>query len=76
MPDDAVQEELGDIELVEIRDEVERSFLDYAMSVITARVAGRATASSPCSAGSSTACTPKACVPTASTRSRRRPSAR
>jgi DNA gyrase subunit A len=36
MPDD-VQEELGDIELVEIRDEVERSFLDYAMSVITAR---------------------------------------
>ena len=37
MPDDAVQEELGDIELVEIRDEVERSFLDYAMSVITAR---------------------------------------
>ncbi|MEX0665562.1 MAG: DNA gyrase subunit A [Acidimicrobiia bacterium] len=37
MPDDAVQESLGDIELVEIREEVERSFLDYAMSVITAR---------------------------------------
>jgi DNA gyrase subunit A len=34
---DAVQEQLGDIELVEIREEVERSFLDYAMSVITAR---------------------------------------
>jgi len=31
------QEPLGDIELVEIREEVERSFLDYAMSVITAR---------------------------------------
>ncbi len=37
MPDDAIQEQLGDIELVEIREEVERSFLDYAMSVITAR---------------------------------------
>ena len=37
MSDDAVQESLGDIELVEIREEVERSFLDYAMSVITAR---------------------------------------
>ena len=37
MPDDAIQESLGDIELIEIREEVERSFLDYAMSVITAR---------------------------------------
>jgi len=37
MPKDAVQESLGNIELVEIREEVERSFLDYAMSVITAR---------------------------------------
>src|SRR3990170_6360137 len=37
MPDDAVQQILGSIEPVEIREEVERSFLDYAMSVITAR---------------------------------------
>ena len=37
MPDDVVQEELGDIEPVEIQEEMERSFLDYAMSVITAR---------------------------------------
>ncbi|MBM3671400.1 MAG: DNA gyrase subunit A [Actinobacteria bacterium] len=39
MPDDLAQGTLGDsgIELVEIREEVERSFLDYAMSVITAR---------------------------------------
>src|SRR5688572_78009 len=39
MPNDITQQEepLGNIELVEIREEVERSFLDYAMSVITAR---------------------------------------
>jgi DNA gyrase subunit A len=38
MPDgDAVQERLGSVELVEIQEEMERSFLDYAMSVITAR---------------------------------------
>src|SRR5581483_2686993 len=37
MPDDAVQETLGNVELVEIQEEMERSFLDYAMSVITAR---------------------------------------
>ena len=38
MPDgDATQETLGSVELVEIQDEMERSFLDYAMSVITAR---------------------------------------
>ena len=42
MPDDAVQESLGNVELVEIQEEMERSFLDYAMSVITARgAAGR-----------------------------------
>jgi DNA gyrase subunit A len=34
---DATQEVLGSVELVEIQDEMERSFLDYAMSVITAR---------------------------------------
>lgn len=37
MPDEAVQEPLEDIQLIEIQEEVERSFLDYAMSVITAR---------------------------------------
>ena len=37
MPDDAVQETLGNVEPVEIQEEMERSFLDYAMSVITAR---------------------------------------
>jgi DNA gyrase subunit A len=34
---DATQEVLGSVELVEIQEEMERSFLDYAMSVITAR---------------------------------------
>ncbi len=37
MPDEGVQESLGNVELVEIQEEMERSFLDYAMSVITAR---------------------------------------
>ncbi len=37
MTDDAVQQTLGNIESVEIQEEMERSFLDYAMSVITAR---------------------------------------
>ncbi len=39
MPDEGIQGTLdeGDVELIEIREEVERSFLDYAMSVITAR---------------------------------------
>ena len=37
MPNDAVQQTLGSIEPIEIREEMERSFLDYAMSVITAR---------------------------------------
>jgi len=39
MPDDGVQEtfETANIEMVEIQEEMERSFLDYAMSVITAR---------------------------------------
>ena len=37
MPDDAVQQTLGNIEPIEIQEEMERSFLDYAMSVITAR---------------------------------------
>ncbi|GMU79387.1 MAG: DNA gyrase subunit A [Acidimicrobiia bacterium] len=39
MPDDGVQETLdnANIELVPIQEEMERSFLDYAMSVITAR---------------------------------------
>src|SRR5438270_2051392 len=37
MPDDFPQAPLGDIEPVEIQVEMERSFLDYAMSVITAR---------------------------------------
>ncbi len=36
MPDDG-QQPLGNIEPVEIQEEMERSFLDYAMSVITAR---------------------------------------
>ena len=39
MPDDGVQETLDNasIEHIEIQEEMERSFLDYAMSVITAR---------------------------------------
>src|SRR5262245_53375975 len=39
MPDDGVQEtfDSANFELVEIQEEMERSFLDYAMSVITAR---------------------------------------
>ncbi|MEX2254585.1 MAG: DNA gyrase subunit A [Acidimicrobiia bacterium] len=37
MPDDAIQQTLGNIEPIEIQEEMERSFLDYAMSVITAR---------------------------------------
>ncbi|MCL4292070.1 MAG: DNA gyrase subunit A [Acidimicrobiia bacterium] len=37
MPDDGVQQTLGNIEPVEIQEEMERSFLDYAMSVITSR---------------------------------------
>ena len=39
MPDDGIQQTLGggNIEPVEIQEEMERSFLDYAMSVITSR---------------------------------------
>ena len=39
MPDDGSQQTLsgGNIEPIEIQEEMERSFLDYAMSVITAR---------------------------------------
>ncbi len=38
MPDgDATETTLGNVELVEIQEEMERSYLDYAMSVITAR---------------------------------------
>ncbi|MFO1537793.1 MAG: DNA gyrase subunit A, partial [Actinomycetota bacterium] len=39
MPDDGVQETLenANIEHIGIQEEMERSFLDYAMSVITAR---------------------------------------
>ncbi len=38
MPDgDGTQTTLGNVEFVEIQEEMERSFLDYAMSVITAR---------------------------------------
>ena len=39
MPDDGIQQTLGDgnVEPVELQEEMERSFLEYAMSVITAR---------------------------------------
>ena len=37
MPDDGVQQTLGEVEPIEIQEEMERSFLDYAVSVITAR---------------------------------------
>lgn len=37
MPDDGIQQTLGNIEPIEIQEEMERSFLDYAMSVITSR---------------------------------------
>ena len=77
MPDDTQQTLEGNIEPIEIQEEMERSFLDYAMSVITARaLPDRETASSPCSAASSTGCTSRGCARTGSTRSRRRRSAR
>src|SRR2546430_17594297 len=37
MPDETQQTLEGSIEPIEIQEEMERSFLDYAMSVITAR---------------------------------------
>jgi DNA gyrase subunit A len=37
VPEDGVQQTLGNIEPIVIQEEMERSFLDYAMSVITAR---------------------------------------
>ena len=37
MPDDTTPLPLENIEPIEIQEEMERSFLDYAMSVITAR---------------------------------------
>jgi DNA gyrase subunit A len=37
MPDDGVQQTLGNVEPIELQEEMERSFLDYAVSVITAR---------------------------------------
>src|SRR5215471_13369068 len=37
MPDETRQEPLGNVEPVELQEEMERSFLEYAMSVITAR---------------------------------------
>src|ERR1700710_1350230 len=37
MPDDGQQTLEGNIEPIEIQEEMERSFLDYAMSVITSR---------------------------------------
>src|SRR5215213_6834015 len=37
MPDDGQQTLEGNIEPIEIQEEMERSYLDYAMSVITAR---------------------------------------
>ncbi|MGH8986645.1 MAG: DNA gyrase subunit A [Acidimicrobiia bacterium] len=37
MPDDGVQQTLSNAEPIEIQEEMERSFLDYAVSVITAR---------------------------------------
>ncbi len=37
MPDDGAQQTLGNVEPIELQEEMERSFLDYAVSVITAR---------------------------------------
>ncbi|MGH9024429.1 MAG: DNA gyrase subunit A, partial [Acidimicrobiia bacterium] len=37
MPDEPVQQSFGSIEPIEIQEEMERSFLDYAMSVIVSR---------------------------------------
>ena len=37
MPDDVVQPPLGNVEPIELQEEMERSFLEYSMSVITAR---------------------------------------
>jgi DNA gyrase subunit A len=37
VPDDVVQPPLGNIEPIELQEEMERSFLEYSMSVITAR---------------------------------------
>ena len=41
MPEEPPQT-LGNIEPIEIQEEMERSFLDYAMSVITSRASGNA----------------------------------
>ena len=55
----------GSIEPIEIQEEMERSFLDYAMSVIVSRPCPTpATASSPCTGGSSTTCSSRATGPT------------
>ena len=55
----------GRIEPIEIQEEMERSFLDYSMSVITrGRCPTRVTASSRCTAGSSGTCTTWAPAPT------------
>jgi DNA gyrase subunit A len=37
VPDDVIQEPFGNVEPIELQEEMERSFLEYAMSVITAR---------------------------------------
>jgi DNA gyrase subunit A len=37
VPDDVVQPPLGNVEPIELQEEMERSFLEYSMSVITAR---------------------------------------
>jgi DNA gyrase subunit A len=37
VPDDVIQDPLGNVEPIELQEEMERSFLEYAMSVITSR---------------------------------------
>jgi hypothetical protein len=79
-PDDTPEEEegagpeataalaTGSIQPIELQEEMERSFLDYAMSVIVSRALPDARDGlKPCTAGSSTTCTCRATGPTGPT---------
>ena len=75
MPDEP--QTLGNIEPIEIQEEMERSFLDYAMSVITARALPDVRDGlKPVQRRILYGCTRRACGPTARTASARTRSAR
>src|SRR5699024_4775477 len=71
------EDEVDRITQIDLNHEMQRSYLDYAMSVIvSAPCRTCATASSPSTAASSTRCSTAATAPTAPSRSARRWSAR